>query len=648
MRYPAGDLAILSAESYNDGLKHHASASVLSSSAAAVRARKTTAVVDVAAVAQESQHDGPARKRRKTASPDAGGEDAEEKKRSRGRPRLEPKDETAQDRRRTQIRLAQRAYRNRKENAIQTLERRVQELKDTNEEMNNAFLRLHDYAVGCGLLDRMPEVGRQLRETTQKFLSLARKSNEEGYHDDDPRDSDTQPTAATTTRCGHARRKSSSVEVIDCTPPSHVQDTTTPSHRQLFGGLLVTQEQVSLSDMDASSSLPSLSHVDSQPTPDYEVITYPTLDNASFPFGFGSDFDFSTDDLTNSNPTNTTATTGGGGDQPDFSDITNLSSTLYPSLPVPNSYASQEVTFGRRFQRTALERAWTLVTMPNPPQKRFSRVFGFCLLFEPLESIKARLRRGLDRTSGESLNNWQYPFLHLGGGGTHFDTTSAAGQRLGNQGTVDVMRSKASGSEGSFSMGPFDAKTSAARDMLDVSQYLPQGSAGFGAEFYDCDEIEMYLHQRGVVIPPAADFVTVEIDVGAFDDESGTEQSVGGGPSSESSARSTCPTLSPGASSGDDTNMTTAPSDFAQTQHTDMWQFDAGEFGEMKTGGGGVAGMGQGGMAVAVAPGTKRVTVDVNLLIFEMVERATCLGRSPGLRKQDINGAFRTATKYNS
>ncbi|KAB5543106.1 hypothetical protein GE09DRAFT_238302 [Coniochaeta sp. 2T2.1] len=664
MRYPAGDLAILSAESYDDGLKHHASASASSSAAAAGKTRKTTAVVDVAAVSQESPHEGPARKRRKTASPDAGGEDAEEKKRSRGRPRLEPKDETAQDRRRTQIRLAQRAYRNRKENAIQTLERRVQELKDTNEEMNNAFLRLHDYAVGCGLLDRMPEVGRQLRETTQKFLSLARKSNEEGYHDDDPRDSDTQPTTTTiTTRRGYTRRKSSSVEVIDRTPPSHAQDTTPPSHRQLFGGLVVAQEQVSLSDMD-TTPIPNHLAVDSHPTPDYEVITYPTLDNASFPFGFGSDFDFSTPDLTN--PNTTTGSTGGGDGAPDFSDITNLNSTLYPSLPVPNSYASQEVTFGRRFQRTALERAWTLVTMPNPPQKRFSRVFGFCLLFEPLESIKARLRRGLDRTSGESLNNWQYPFLHLGGGGTHFDTTTTEqGQRVGNQGTVDVMRSKVSGGAGgSFSMGPFDAKTSAARDMLDVSQYLPPGSAGFGAEFYDCDEIEMYLHQRGVVIPPAADFVTVEIDVGAFADEQGTEQqsgggntmfgessqqSVGGGSLSESSARSTCPTLSPGASSGEDTNMTTAPSDFSQQQqHTDMWRFDAGDFGGMKTGGGGggVGGMGDQGMAVAM--GKKRVTIDVKSLIFEMVERATCLGRSPGLRRQDINGAFWNATKYNS
>ncbi|OIW25422.1 hypothetical protein CONLIGDRAFT_582840 [Coniochaeta ligniaria NRRL 30616] len=643
MRYPPGDLAILSADSYDHGLRHLSSG----------KAKKTVAGV----VVTQEPPVNPARKRRKASSPDPAGEE-EEKKRSRGRPRLEPNDETAQDRRRTQIRLAQRAYRNRKENAIQTLERRVQELKDTNEEMNNAFLRLHDYAVGCGLLDRMPEVGRQLRETTQKFLSLARKSTDDAYNDDDDhsvsRESDSPPA-----KKSRSKRKSTSPKAVE---PTSGQDRTQfpPSHHHLYGGLLVTQEQVSLSDLGSSDVQPGMASIaQPDPAPEYEVITYPTLDNASFPFGFTADFNFTTSEL--SNPTAA----------PDFSDLNNLNSSLYPSLPLPNSYAAQEVTFGRRFQRTALERAWTLVTMPNPPQKRFSRVFGFCLLFEPLESIKARLRRGLDRTTAESLNNWQYPFLQLGASSTHFDTTATATgqqqqqqQRVGNQGTADIMRAK---NANGFSMGPFNARTTAARDMLDPSQYLPHGHAGFGAEFYDCDEIEMYLHQRGVAIPPAADFVTAEIDATAFTDDdrnAGSDQAAAGGGEADpfggagvamansssadlldslirhgspgpgsSDARSTgsARALSPGASSGEGT-ANTAPSDFS---HSDMWRFD-GVDGFLKATG------------AQTAPGKKLVTIDVNLLVFEMVERATCLGRSPGLRRQDINGAFWTATKYSS
>lgn len=504
--------------------------------------------------------------------------------------------------------------------------------------MNNAFLKLHDYAVGCGLLDRMPEVGRQLRETTQKFLSLARKSTDEASEDDEhslSRESDSQPT-----KRRRPRRKSSSLEAVQRTATE-----APPSHRQLYGGLVVTQEKVSLADL-ASSHIPSglTGIAEPDPTPDYEVITYPTLDNASFPFGLSSGFSF-TSELTSSTtqPEFSSSTT-----QPDFSDI-NLSSTLYPSLPLPNSYASQEVTFGRRFQRTALERAWTLVTMPNPPRKRFSRVFGFCLLFEPLESIKTRLRRGLDRTAAESLNNWQYPFLQLGGSTTHFDTTTAttttAGStthnRFGNQGTADVMRSK---NANGFSTGPFDAKTTAARDMLvDANQYLPPGvgAPGFGAEFYDSDEIEMYLHQRGVAIPPAADFVTVEIEATAFTDggervavvvDSHSHQatppsangglrgaggadagsvnpldhtfpprhasSSGSGGSGSSDSRSSGRLSPPGASSGGETALTALSGDFPLT---DMWRF------------GGVDGFLRG-----TGPGKKQVTVDVNLLIFGM------------------------------
>jgi hypothetical protein len=80
MRYPPGDLAILSAEKYDDGIQ-------LSSR----NARKPAA----GAMTGEAQ-EGPVRKRRKASSPH-GAPEEEEKKRSRGRPRLEPKDETAQD-----------------------------------------------------------------------------------------------------------------------------------------------------------------------------------------------------------------------------------------------------------------------------------------------------------------------------------------------------------------------------------------------------------------------------------------------------------------------------------------------------------------------------------------------------------------------
>lgn len=85
-------------------------------------------------------------------------------------------------RRRTQIRLAQRAYRSRKDNAIQVLEKKVQDLQETNEEISNAFMRFHDYLLVRGILDVAPDLAHHLHCTTENILSLARTLDDE---DDD-------------------------------------------------------------------------------------------------------------------------------------------------------------------------------------------------------------------------------------------------------------------------------------------------------------------------------------------------------------------------------------------------------------------------------------------------------------------------------
>src|SRR3984885_10670025 len=66
--------------------------------------------------------DNPSPKKRPRRSPKS---DEDDSKKQRGRPRLDTQDETAADRRRTQIRLAQRAYRHRKETTISALKKRV-------------------------------------------------------------------------------------------------------------------------------------------------------------------------------------------------------------------------------------------------------------------------------------------------------------------------------------------------------------------------------------------------------------------------------------------------------------------------------------------------------------------------------------------
>ncbi|GAB7344211.1 hypothetical protein MBLNU457_2102t1 [Dothideomycetes sp. NU457] len=89
------------------------------------------------------------KKRQKRSAGDGLSNDAaapkEEKK--QGRPRAGPKDETAIDRRRTQIRLAQRAYRQRKESTIDELRNQVNELSAKANSMNKELREFLNKAV---------------------------------------------------------------------------------------------------------------------------------------------------------------------------------------------------------------------------------------------------------------------------------------------------------------------------------------------------------------------------------------------------------------------------------------------------------------------------------------------------------------------
>ena len=79
-------------------------------------------------------------------------------------------------RRRTQIRMAQRAYRSRKESTISTLEKEVKALRGANEQMSSMLRQLLESATGEGLLQREPQFGQQLQTTTEKLLAMVQST----------------------------------------------------------------------------------------------------------------------------------------------------------------------------------------------------------------------------------------------------------------------------------------------------------------------------------------------------------------------------------------------------------------------------------------------------------------------------------------
>ncbi|KAK4147390.1 uncharacterized protein C8A04DRAFT_9014 [Dichotomopilus funicola] len=624
MRFSEGELPILSAELYGDDRVFPAPKRL-----PAVRKKQVRS-------SSRGIEEGP-RKRKKTQPVETPDQD-DETKRARGRPRLDTKDETAAD----------------------TLEKKVQSLRDTNEEMSNVFMQLHDFALSSGLLDQVPEFGRQLQQTTEKFLSLAREASDEDLKEGEAKTTISTPVDK---KGGDSQSATSSPSPPVTTHPAgaaaspessaHGVPTTLPS------GIMVPYTSGAQPNYAVAPTLPQ----QDPPTTTfpYEILTHPTLDNASFPLEPFPNLP--------------------------FSDNLSFSALLPPSPAPPASYADLETTFGRRLHRYSLEQALILLDMPNPPESLIARVFGFCLLIESPATIHRRLLRMLGRGQNQSLFNWQFPFYHLGGAGTHFEldldsdsapNTSSTGANTpgvpthplaGNQGREDVLKPA---STSGFATGPFSAAINSVRDRqldIDMRMALP----GFAGEYFDCDEAEMYLYRRGVVIPPGSEVVTIEVDVNELEaaciegeararssDNSGGAKNAGGGVTEWKAE--TIGDLDTG-SSGSETAWSipggTAAGGGMVDPALDVFGSEGDPFmpATSMAGGSGILPFGMVATDVmgnigyqeprreARNPALKRVVVDVMQLVKEMAKRGICLGRTPGFKQSDVDRALWRAIK---
>lgn len=370
----------------------------------------------------------------------------------------------------------------------------MEDLQETNEEMSNAFMKLHDYAVSNGILDRAPDFARELRATTEKFLALAKRLGEDGENESQS-ESPGHESAQSEKSSAARNQRSQSPPIAQAQPPRDLGNT-------VLGYNVTSQVELSpsLSINDVPAPSGQLTNIQAPLGYDYEVITMPTLDNASFPF------DFTTDAI-----------------QPDFfsqSTITprSLSPYLSAELPPPTSLAFHEPTFGRRLQRSAVEVAYQLATMSDPPKDEVTRIFGFCLLFETMTQIRERLAIALEKTAQENLNYWGAPFWALGGAGDHQFTSDGSNvverdRRVGNQGTEDVGKHNF---DTYFNIGPFNTKVMDARDKV-IDPRMRIKLPGWEDEFFDPEDVEVYLQSKGVVIAPGQDYVTAEVDVSWFE-----------------------------------------------------------------------------------------------------------------------------------
>ncbi|CRG92610.1 hypothetical protein PISL3812_09673 [Talaromyces islandicus] len=99
--------------------------------------------------------------------------------RKRGRPRTVTDDRRVPERRRKQLRVAQQAYRRRKDTTIVKLQSRVQELESGIEELSESFLSFYSLLFEAGILQNQPRVTSALQKVTQQCVSLAKSGCDE-------------------------------------------------------------------------------------------------------------------------------------------------------------------------------------------------------------------------------------------------------------------------------------------------------------------------------------------------------------------------------------------------------------------------------------------------------------------------------------
>ncbi|KAK5626018.1 hypothetical protein RRF57_001734 [Xylaria bambusicola] len=604
MRYIKGPLDVLNAEQYDDGR---------------YTARRGLYKPEAHVLSTATATSNPKKRGRKVSQNDRI-EPIEEIKRARGRPRLEPGDhQDMKERRKEQIRMAQRAYRYRKETTINHLAAKVAGLEAGNHELNADFQKVMEYVNKHDIAAQNPELGRRL----QQFQStLTRRCSETASPGDDDTASDAKPRGDSA--LPHRSQMNSQTRSSRLESQSSASLPTTQQPQPLLGGIIVTHEP------ETQPVIPDSAHPSDASIEDGTLtfVRMANIDNASF--GYPMSF-------------------------LDSSMQTPWSLPWEP-LSMLDSGAYLERTFGRRLHRRTTERAAKLLSIPDLPIEAILRVFGFVIHYASLDEIKQRIKSTLSRGADEDMNAYAQPFHHVGGSGTHF----ASGAK-----TIAFPEGAPFPNSG-FGMGPFNEKTTTVRDdLLDHLQHakLP----GWEGEWFDAYEVEQYLAQQSISLPQGGGDGYVDIPPGEFYDNplegSQTKRNNGGstGNVQGGSMRNNPAYPSPGSSIE---SMLSVPA------QTDLWS--SGSLGPEylasmsdnissviayhNTGSLGFPDSSQYGYAassnamnlVTSQARNKRVWFSVDKFIESLGAKCTCVGKGPAFRKKDVVTAFWEATKPGS
>jgi hypothetical protein len=424
---------------------------------------------------QDQPPSEPSRSSKRPKSND--GDDQVSEKKQRGRPRLDTHDETAADRRRTQIRLAQRAYRHRKETTISALKKKVTDLQNTIEQMNKTFLTLHDNIIDAGILSSHYSLGRQLQGATEEFVTLSKIATVES--DDEEEAAIAALTKDEEVVADAPEKKSKRSDTLRDSKPVLDLSSRKPSFTSNTNARQIKQVEMDFEEIPRDNN-PLLSLSDAAWTTDNSNI-HDLNDVLSFNV-----------------------------EVPDVPLFDDPFSKLVVERPLkPNyqpegsyTYSFQETTFARRLHRMCLERAFRNLTNPQIDPYYVKRTFRFTFCFSNRKRMLQRFQDMLKRKAGESLENWNIPFFHIGGAGTHFPRRDNEGNAVYPPNLLSPARA----------FGPY-AYVEPETPRNDASLQETLEKIGFGGVWFDSHDVEEYLKTKGIYLDGQSSFVEVHPSV---------------------------------------------------------------------------------------------------------------------------------------
>lgn len=601
---------------------------------------------------ESEEHAQQSRKRSRTSNSGDNGAG----KKTRGRPRVDTHDATAADRRRTQIRLAQRAYRQRKETTIASLKTQTTQLHSNIEQMNNNFHRLTESTLRSGLLQLNPDLAQEFKLVKETFSSLARTASESQRQVDE----DVEQGAE-----GASSRKPPEPEP----EPEHVgwgyfavsqphnkdqaaQNLPVPngysSQFSATGGDQSAPSIISHSQYAYGEQSGQTHHV-SQPV--FESLPAGIAPQQELPFGLipvpdqqQTPYETSNFHTNPANPANVPAP----GLAPATASLptTSLSTSdlSMKTLSPVWSYNHNESTVGRRLARSTVESGFAVLTHLNYSPVIINHIFRLNFPHYNVEQIKQRFQQVMSRTVVEDLDWFEAPFAPLGGAGTHYPRRDAAGNVVPrNFWGQEWIGPREKSLEG---WGNVEGRAAQYLSTVDLS--------GFEGEWFDAYDVQGYLEEHyACKFNPSSSFAECLIDI----EDKGPTNSYANVPQQAQTNRGATANNGFGMDTsfggtpapeyaGDFTQLVNHDISFDQTLGLDLAPgFDYGFTNNTSFGTGpGIRAMGDDLEGLQVVKQRKRCAwIDVSRLIFEIVQSAVCLGRTPGFRRKDVDRAVHEA-----